>query len=50
MSSKDNKLDQVFEMLDDEFAKKNINILLSYNSLSNNKKIYERNLERIPFL
>ena len=37
--TKDNKLDQVFEMLDDEFAKKNINILLSYNSLSENKKV-----------
>lgn len=36
--SKDNKLDQVFEMLDDELAKKNINILLSYNGLSDNKK------------
>ncbi|MBO5120668.1 MAG: signal peptidase I [Bacilli bacterium] len=37
--TKDNKLDQVFEMLDDELAKKNINILLSYNSLSDNKKV-----------
>ena len=44
--TKDNKLDQVFEMLDDEFAKKNINILLSYNSLSNNKKIIKNIIKR----
>lgn len=37
--AKDNKLDQVFDMLNDEFAKKNINILLAYNGLSDNKKI-----------
>lgn len=36
--AKDNKLDQVFDMLNDEFAKKNINILLAYNGLSDNKK------------
>ena len=35
--AKDNKLDQVFDMLNDEFAKKNINILLAYNGLSDNK-------------
>ena len=37
--AKDNKLDQVFDMLNDESAKKNINILLAYNGLSDNKKI-----------
>ena len=36
--AKDNKLDQVFDILNDEFAKKNINILLAYNGLSDNKK------------
>ena len=36
--NKDNKLDQVFDMFDDEFAKKSINILLAYNGLSDNKK------------
>lgn len=36
--SKDNKLDQVFDMFNDEFAKKSINILLAYNGLSDNKK------------
>lgn len=36
--AKDNKLDQVFDILNDEFAKKNINILLTYNGLSDNKK------------
>ena len=40
--AKDNKLDQVFDMLDDEFAKKNINILLAYNGLSDNKKIIKQ--------
>ena len=29
-------------MLDDEFAKKNINILLAYNGLSDNKKIIKQ--------
>ena len=33
-------------MLDDEFAKKNINILLSYNSLSNNKKVIKNIIKR----
>lgn len=40
--SKDNKLDKVFEMFDDEMAKKNINILLAYNGLSDNKKVVKQ--------
>ena len=40
--AKDNKLDQVFDMLDDEFAKKNINIILAYNGLSDNKKVIKQ--------
>lgn len=40
--AKDNKLDQVFDMLDDEFAKKNINIILAYNGLSDNKKLIKQ--------
>ena len=40
--AKDNKLDQVFDMLDDEFAKKNINIILAYNGLSDNKKVVKQ--------
>lgn len=44
--AKDNKLDQVFDMLDDEFAKKNINILLAYNGLSDNKKTIKNLIKR----
>ena len=44
--SKDNKLDKVFEMLDDELAKKNINIILDYNVLSNNKKTINQLIKR----
>ena len=44
--SKDNKLDKVFEMLDDELAKKNINIILDYNVLSNNKKTIKQLIKR----
>lgn len=44
--AKDNKLDQVFDILDDEFAKKNINILLAYNGLSDNKKIIKNLIKR----
>ena len=40
--AKDNKLDQVFDMLDDDFAKKNINIILAYNGLSDNKKVIKQ--------
>lgn len=40
--TKDNKLDKVFEMFDDELAKKNINILLAYNGLSDNKKVVKQ--------
>lgn len=44
--AKDNKLDQVFDMLDDEFAKKNINILLAYNGLSDNKKVIKQLIKK----
>lgn len=44
--SKDNKLDQVFDMFDDEFAKKNINILLAYNGLSDNKKTIKQLIKK----
>ena len=36
---KSNKLDKIFKMLDDEFAKNNISILLKFEELSNNKKV-----------
>ena len=36
--AKDNKLDKIFEIFDDEFAKNNISILVQYNELSENKK------------
>ena len=32
----------IFEMFDDELAKKNINILLAYNGLSDNKKVVKQ--------
>ena len=44
--SKDNKLDKVFEMFDDELAKKNINILLAYNGLSDNKKTVKQLIKK----
>ena len=43
---KDNKLERIFEMFDDEFAKKNINILLDYNVLTENKKIIKQLIKR----
>ena len=35
---KDNKLDKIFGMFDDEFAKNNIIVLIQFNKLINNKK------------
>lgn len=36
---KSNKLDKIFKMFDDEFAKNSISILLQFEELSNNKKV-----------